>query len=415
MGIAQAEHDDRHVIVVHQWEDHYADYESYFDHSAGPVSYIVTPVGSGSVPSTAARVVTVEKTSDLAVMRETVADLADRFGRPRGIVALKENVLPVVTALRAEFGAAGRRAEDLHHFLYKDTMIAKAREIGVPIPETADVANHGDLTAFAAEHGWPVVIKPTRGSASEGVRLLHSPADVESVVFDRPMLVQAFVPHPIIVVDGVWLGDRHGPWRMSRYLENCLSFRHGTPLGFVEIDDAAVNAAMGEFLDKLLPGLCAEPYVYHLEAFMVPGEVPSFVFLEIGSRVGGAETPFLWREVHGFDLMAVECQLQLGIEPADLPTPELSTEDVAGYLLMPAPSRRPCRVVAAKSMLGPGGPYAEKVLTPGGVIPRSEAYYEHVGGRFRFRGATTAGVEASITKVAAEFELETVPFDGTDA
>jgi hypothetical protein len=402
--------------VIHQWEDRYADYETYFDHDAHPVSYIVTPVGAGSVPAgAAAEVVVVDRTSDLKVMRDTVRGLVERFGKPRGIVALKENVLPVVTALRAEFGAAGRRAEDFRHFLYKDVMIERVHELGLPVPPTASVSGVADVLAFAGDHGWPIVVKPTRGSASEGVRVLRHPDDLSDVPFDaQPMLAQAFVPHPIIVVDGVWLGDRHGPWRVARYLENCLSFRHGTPLGIVEFDDPVVIASVERFLDNLLPGLCAETFVYHLEAFMVqePGAgTPKFVFLEIGSRVGGAETPFLWREVHGFDLMAVESQLQLGIEP-QIARDAADTSEVAGYLLMPAPEQRPCRVVATTSMAGPGGPYAEKVPQPGGVIPPSEAFYEHVGGRFRFRGRTTADVEAAITKVAAGFDIKTVPMTG---
>jgi hypothetical protein len=414
--IPQSDHDGKHIIVVHQWEDRYAHYEDYFDHRDAPVSYVITPVGASSVPSTAADVVVVPRTGDIPLMRSTVSSLAERFGRPRAIIALKESVLPIVAQLREEFGAAGRRAGDLHRFLYKDAMVAAVQELDLETPRTAAAATLEDILAFGRTAGWPVVIKPVRGSASEGVHILRSPAAARNVRIDpgKPMLVQEFLPYPIVVVDGVWHGSAEGPWRMSRYVGNCLSFRHGAPLGFVEVDDARTNAAMGAYLEKLLPGLCDETFVYHLELFQVDeGDNcdPRFVFLEIAARVGGAETPFLWREVHGLDLMAVECELQLGRQPSALSD---IGGGVAGYLLMPTPRQRPCRVTQSMSMLGPGGPYAEKVLKAGEIIPASEAFYEHVGGRFRFRGSSTAEVEASIRRVAAQFDIQTEGLEVTE-
>src|SRR5262249_37737344 len=137
--------DQGHVVVVHQWEDRYAHYEDYVDHRRNPVSYVITPVGGASVPASAADVVVGPRTGDLAVMRDTVASLAARFGPPRGIIALKENVLPVVTRLREEFGTAGRRAHDLHRFLYKDAMVAAVRAIGLETPRTATVASVAEI------------------------------------------------------------------------------------------------------------------------------------------------------------------------------------------------------------------------------------------------------------------------------
>ncbi|MFC5289516.1 hypothetical protein ACFPM7_20885 [Actinokineospora guangxiensis] len=77
--------------------------------------------------------------------------------------------------------------------------------------------------------------------------------------------------------------------------------------------------------------------------------------LEVGARAGGAESPILWRELHGFDLNHFGFTTALG-EPAP-----------------PA----------------------------GAVLPAAEAYSEHVGGRFRFRGDSTAAV----AKIAADYRI----------
>jgi hypothetical protein len=104
--------------------------------------------------------------------------------------------------------------------------------------------------------------------------------------------------------------------------------------------------------------------------------------------------------------MTVEVGLQIGETPAIVDL--LSEAEVGGWLLMPTPAQRPCRVVRSCSMAGRrGGPYSERVLEPGEIIPAAnDAFYEHVGGRFRFRGRTSAEVERAVLATIANFDLE---------
>jgi tryptophan 2,3-dioxygenase len=55
------------------------------------------------------------------------------------------------------------------------------------------------------------------------------------------------------------------------------------------------------------------------------------------------------------------------------------------------------------------GPYAEALVRPGDVIPAADAYYEHVGGRFRFRGSASAEIEAAVVATAAGFRVAGEP------
>ena len=44
-------------------------------------------------------------------------------------------------------------------------------------------------------------------------------------------------------------------------------------------------------------------------------------------------------------------------------------------------------------------------LRPGEILPAADAYYEHVGGRFRFRGTRSADVTAAIAATARDFRV----------
>ncbi|MFG2805868.1 ATP-grasp domain-containing protein [Streptomyces massasporeus] len=397
-----------HIVIVNRWREHYAEYARYLDHRAHRVTYVTTEVGTASVPAEATDTVIVPATDDLPVVRDAVRELADRYGRPARIVALKEDDLLVGAALRAEWSCPGPRREDLAVFRDKHAMATAVAGAGLPVPAFALARDGRTVQEFAAAHGWPVVLKPLSGSSSAGVLRLEDPAELASVRFDDgPLLVQAFNPHPIFHVDGVFTGTELSVVRASRYLNTCLGFRDGSVLGSVEESDPRLNRLVAEATVKIMRALTRRATVFHLELF-VAEESGTCTFLEVGARAGGAEVPLIWREVHGFDLMEAAFRLQSAAAPQ--PPPARDTRTVGGWLLVPAPAQRPCRITEVTSMAGRRpGPYAEAVLGVGDVLPAADSYYEHVGGRFRFRGASSAEVEAAIRATATDFRVGAVP------
>jgi hypothetical protein len=399
-----------HVVIIHRWRDRYALYERYLDHDRYAVTYVTTDVGAAGVPAAAAGRELVTATDDLDQTRRAVAGLATRFGKPRAIVALKEDDLLIAAQLRVEWACPGHRPKELVPFRDKYVMAQAITAAGIPAPAVAPAPNPAAVRAFGAEHGWPVIIKPYVGSSSEGVSRLDGPDDAERLDLpsDRPILVQAWDPSPIYHVDGVFTGERLGPWRASRYINTCLGFRLGDMLGSVEEDDAATIAAIGPFADRVLRALAPGPLVFHLEIFVDRADeaAPACKFLEIGARVGGAEIAFLWRDVHGYDLMEQGFRIAMGERPHE-PEGEPDREDpVAGWLLAPAPATRPCQITESTSMVGRDpGPYAEFVLQPGEVLPQADAFYEHVGGRFRFRGPDSEWVRKAILCTGDDFRV----------
>lgn len=401
-----------HVVVVHRWQDHYANYDNYIDHSLHPVTYVTTPVGRASLPVSAAAVVELERTDNLDALRAAVSRLSGMFGPPTAIVALKEGDLPTVAQLRAEYDTPGPRPEGLQPFLDKLKMAELLQRHGTPQPAFAAIEGPDDVLRFAHEHGWPVIVKPRRGSASQGVVKVDDEEGLARVPFEegRPRMVQEFLDHQILHVDGMCADGAVGTWRASKYINTCLSFVNGTYLGSVEVDDPALLEAVDTFIQGLIPKLTQQPWIFHLELFTTrKSQGWQCMFLEVGRRVGGAEIPWVWREVHGIELLAAECALQLGQLP--FLAPLTRGEPIAGYLLTPPPAQRPCLVTGTRSMVGAGGPYAEKVIASGNCIPDADAFYEHTAGRFRFRGSTTKQVETAIRDTASGFAYQYDPIE----
>lgn len=410
-------------MVLHRWAAPYALYEDYVDHTVDRVSYITTPIGVGGVPAGAAAMRIVAATDDPDEAETALRSLEVGLGAADAVIALKEDDLLVAAGLRARRGLPGWSAEDLRVFRDKLAMAKAAADTGERMPVSAAAESAGDIADFGRTHGWPVVLKPRFGSSSTGVDLV---TEDDLAAFDLdgrvaslgPHLVQTIAAGALVHVDGVHADGALPVWRAHRYLNTPLGFRAGGWVGSVEIDDPAVLSSLYDHTLSIVSRLArGRSTVFHLETFVSSGDSgPICTFLEVGARVGGAEIPLLWRDVHGHDLMGVAFRLALG-EPAEITSEDSRSGrgDLAGLLLVAAPAQRPCEITSSQTVLGTGWApaelYGEDVVPAGKVISDADAYYEHVGGRYRFRGTDTAAIENAILTVAGRVRIDgrTVP------
>ncbi|MEU7634001.1 hypothetical protein AB0C34_29180 [Nocardia sp. NPDC049220] len=400
-----------HIVVLHRWRDRYAEYPRYIDHDDYAVTYICREIARPSVPDTVAAAVIVADLDDVAAVRAAVLELSGRFGNPHRIVALYEDDLEVVAQLRQDLDVPGHRPLDITKFRDKLVMCQVISDAQLPLPAFADAPDTAAVLEFADSHGWPVIVKPRWGGGSEGVIQLHSPSDAALLAESatEPRLVQQFCTDDILHIDGLWSDGELRPWRASRYLTKCGDFDRDNVLSSVEIDDPEVLSHIEAFTRTVCAAMSGpSPLVFHLEAFLgrEPDGTPRIQFLEIAARPGGAEIPFLWRDVHGFDLMAAATAIQLGRRPESDPLPNSA---VAGWLIIKPSIPAPCTVTAvSQPQQVDGSLYASVLPEPGSVLP-AVASYELCGARFRFAGATSAEVERGIQRIAADFRLHCVP------
>ncbi|MET0763893.1 MAG: ATP-grasp domain-containing protein [Blastococcus sp.] len=392
----------RHVVVLNRWVGDTAAYADYLDHEALAVSYVVGPLATVAVPATAADLVVLPRIGqvldddDAHAIRAAITHLVQRHGPVTRLVALHESDLEVAAALREELDIHGERPASIAPFRDKLLMARTLAALGVPTPVTVALDGPEAVRALPGDTRRPVVVKPRRGSGSSGVRVLHGGVLPPDVPLDGSMIAQPFVAAEILHVDGFFDGVRLGLWSASRYVGTCLEFEAHTVLGSVEIDDrtlaARVEALTTSALRALSPG---RPRVFHAELF--DGGPDGLSVLEIGGRVGGAEIPQLWREVHGVDLVAVASALQTGAPvPARVTEPQwlggLPGHGLGGWLLVPPDAERPCVVVDSR----PGdGAYWRSLPPLGRVVPRAHGY-ERSAARFRFRGRSSAEVAARL-------------------
>ncbi|MFF8873280.1 ATP-grasp domain-containing protein [Streptomyces massasporeus] len=397
-----------HVVVLHRWTDRYAEYARYLDHAVHRVSYITTEQALRHLPVTrAAGVELVDSTEDAKAVREAMDRLAERSGPATRIVALQETDLDLAAVLRDELSLPGPGSEELRPVRDKLAMAERLAAAGIPVPPTAAAPDHTAVTRFAAAHGWPVLVKPRQGTASVGVTRLDSPQALADHTFPSTadIVVQPWVPHRVLHVDGVFTGRELSAWRASRYLNTCLEFTGGQALGSVEIDDPATLSRIHELASAATRALLPRRSVFHLELF--ESETGSLTVLELGARPGGAEVPFVWREVHGIDLMAAAFAHQTGA-PDPTPAAPPPASRVGGWLLVPPSAPTPCRVRAVR-LPADREAYAQDVPPPGRLL--TGGGYEHAGARFRFAGESTREVEEAVLRTARDTSVPVTPVD----
>ncbi|WP_229851858.1 ATP-grasp domain-containing protein [Streptomyces albospinus] len=232
-------------------------------------------------------------------------DLAERTP-PSAVIARMESDLLRAARLRELLGVPGQDFASTLAFRDKVHMKTLVRRSGlVEVPEFAPVRVAFDLFGFVREHGYPVVVKPAFGSGSTGTQVLRGPADLARLLAEglpEHAEVERFVEGQMYVVDGLVVAGEPVATFVSRYLNDCLSFRDGIYLGSAQLtrDHPLTDRLIGharKVLDALPTPECT---TFHLEVFHTPDD--RLVLCEIGSRTGGALTAPAIRAATGFNL-----------------------------------------------------------------------------------------------------------------
>jgi biotin carboxylase len=400
----------RHILVLNRFDaSRGCRYTQYIDHTVDRVAYLTTAAHVGGVDRAAAEVVvTVADLGDHVAAIERARDLTARFGAFDHVIALYERDLDLAAALRAALGVPGPRPDQVRKVRDKVIMKELVAAAGLRVPRFVPAESSAEVLGLADEVGFPVVLKPRDGDGSQGIILVNSRPSLVATLESPPAgyLCEEFVDAVMYQVDGVV--DHTGvvrALRSARLLSTCLDYALGEPFGSVANDDADLERRLVGYSEQVLAALDVRGCVFHLEVFVVDGD--SIVFLEIAARAGGAEVPHIWREVYGQDLLELAVRLALGEDPP------VHAVDVAGeaggYLLMPEPPTRPCRVVDVVSLIDRIPAMYDEAVPPAGTIMDGTGGPAENGGRYRFRADTGQAIQAAIEQVIAEYELTWEP------
>lgn len=400
-----------HLLVINRWDDEFARYHEYIDHARNRVTYITAAAARGAVvQGLAADMRVVEDLGSTAEVTTLAGDLAARHGRIERIIAMSEFDLDLAADLRARLGVPGPAPQATRLVRDKLAMKQRVNAAGIRVPRVSPALDPAAVHDFVREVGFPLIAKPRTGAASQGVQKIETPGALERALRALDPAqdeLEEFVAGAIYHVDGLVAAGRLVASRPARYLNTCLDFALGLPLGSVGVDDPDVNRELERVTADVLAALELDTGVYHLEVIRAGEPRPGWVFLEIGGRVGGGEIPFVWRDVYGIDLVASWVRLQLD-QAVEVPL----RDEVAGFAMIPEPREVPCEVVERNSMLGLLPTLYAEVLPSKGDRLDGRGGYEHIGGRFRFRGWSSSAVERDVRIAMDAYRLHSVPCAG---
>ncbi|MCX5054606.1 MULTISPECIES: ATP-grasp domain-containing protein [unclassified Streptomyces] len=210
--------------------------------------------------------------------------------------------------------------------LMRDKYLQKQRlaRAGVSVPRS-QVFWSPPTPAEVETLGFPLVLKPVAGIATEATTLANDPDEFERAVASfyssngaqKALLVEQFVAGEEFVLDG-WVHDGLiGFSSLGRYALPCLeTVTTGSSLRVyrcTEVTHPGLAAAATGFAGDALTALGMRNGVFHLEFFRT--EDGRFVFGECGARRGGGFTEEVVRLSRSTSLAEASLDLCLGARP----------------------------------------------------------------------------------------------------
>ncbi|MGW3202448.1 ATP-grasp domain-containing protein [Streptomyces sp. NPDC001118] len=269
-------------------------------------------------------------TADTNSVDAVVAALAPfhEAGRLRGVMTVTDYNIPIVAEVAARFGLPGLNPQAARNCRDKLLMRNACRAAGVAVPGYHQATSEDDALAAADRFGYPCVVKPMTESASIGVTLCRTPAEVIAAYRDltasptdfrgqprRPgALVEEYLIGFEVSVESVLVdGERH----LIGVTDKAL----GVHPHFVEMGDTfpsmlsePVRRSCTDLARSALDAVGHDFGAAHVEV-KVTADGPRIV--EVNGRMAGAEITQLIREATGLYLQREVVRLHTG-QPADL-------------------------------------------------------------------------------------------------
>ena len=257
------------------------------------------------------------------------------------VVATSEYDLIRAARLREFFGCPGQK--ELSALAFRDKVLMK--DIASHVVETPRpykrLGSPRDLYSFLEHVEFPVIIKPVLGAGSIDTAILHDSAEVAAFLSGRVIEnfeVEKFVPGNMYIVDGLFDRGKIVVGWVSRYVNDCLSFRQGQQASIVQIPERdPLTLRLRRFASELLSQMpTPETTTFHVEAFHTPDQ--RLVLCEVASRTGGGAINQLGMFRYGVDITRLWIQAQAGIRTeldAICETPMTECSELYGFVQIP--------------------------------------------------------------------------------
>lgn len=246
------------------------------------------------------------------------------------IVALDDFDVERAAALREHLRIPGMGDTTARYFRDKLAMRARAKEMGIPVPEFIHILNYKSINEFSRQVRFPYMIKARMLAGAYGMKKVHNEQEmwerINQLADEQSFyLMERFVPGNIYHVDSIVYEDQ---------LLYAVASKYGTP-PFEVAHQGRVFTSMTQDINnektqrvltlnkKLLSALGLKRGVSHSE-FIESSEDGEFYFLETSARVGGANLHLLVEAATGINLWREWAKIEIlnGEKPYSVPEPK---------------------------------------------------------------------------------------------
>lgn len=409
-----------HIVIVNRWprfdndpvrwDNELTRYEEFVDHKSNKVSYIVDSNGDKGVLIDRDNIAGYEQINDVNIeseLEQACRNIIEQHGRVDVLIALSEFTLEIAARVRETLSIPGPRLEQVKRYRDKVCMKQHIQAAGLAAPAFYD-ADRADLFAQIDKLNFPIILKPRNGAASIGVKKIEDIAELKTALIGLDLAsfqVEEFVDGDIYHIDGY--ADQSGKvifQVVSKYVNDCLEFSNGSPLGSFTVGDKAIVESIESFSNACCKILAIQASPFHLEVFWQNGQP---VFLEIGARVGGAEVPHLINKLYGVNLYEYWLKELSG---ASLPDMKAEGCGHGGWLVFPKPEDKSHKVNHISSLKTDISTIWRELIPPQGYLLEPGGSYDALHcGRFIFLAEEAATVEQDIGKAISSFQCDIEP------
>uniref|UniRef100_UPI0034E0364A ATP-grasp domain-containing protein n=1 Tax=Streptomyces flavofungini TaxID=68200 RepID=UPI0034E0364A len=248
--------------------------------------------------------------TDLNALTRAARAVADQR-KVLGVFCYDEALILPAAQVAEALGLPGPSVTAVRNCRDKHRTRALLRDVGLPQPRFALVADLAEAAAAAEWIGYPVVVKPRGLGASRGVALVRSADDLAGLFADARaahypgvptyragILVEEYLEGPEISVDGVVHEGRYTPMFLARKEVGLFPYFEETGHMVSAGDPLLTDPSLRWVLAATHRALRVDDAVTHTEVRLT---TRGFVVIEVNGRLGGDLIPYLGSLATGID------------------------------------------------------------------------------------------------------------------
>lgn len=239
----------------------------------------------------------VDDAMNVAKLVAACRDVMRHTGGVHRIIGILENAQEIIGAMREALGVPGMTEAIAERFRDKGLMKKTLREAGIPCARFKRLHSRADGSAFAAEVGFPIVLKPPSGAGCRATYQVNTAAELEAALSEtepspaREVLAEEFITGEEFSFDTIVIDGKVQFHNILRYLPGPLDVTRNEWIQWCVLAPREIGGAEFDPIRKIgvaaVEALGLRTGMTHMEWFRRKDGSP--VVSEVGARPPGAQ------------------------------------------------------------------------------------------------------------------------------